>query len=51
MPGWKTRILLKHSLDQGVSKMALARRFGINRTMIPHWIKTGPLDRNLLAGP
>ena len=44
-------MLLEHSLDQSVPKMALARRFGINRTMIPHWIKTGPLDRDLLAGP
>ncbi len=44
-------MLLKHYLDQGVSKTELARRFGINRTTIHHWVKTGQLDRDLLTGP
>ena len=44
-------MLLKHYLDQGVSKSELARRFGINRTTIYHWVRTGQLDRDLLAGP
>ncbi len=44
-------MLLKHYLDQGVSKSELARRFGINRATIHHWVKTGQLDRDLLAGP
>ena len=44
-------MLLKHYLDQGVSKAELSRRFGINRATIHHWVKTGQLDRDLLAGP
>ena len=51
MYGWETRMLLKHYLDQGVSKSELARRFGINRATIHHWVKTGQPDRDLLAGP
>ena len=43
-------MLLKHYLDRGVSKAELSRRFGINRATIHHWIKTGQLDRELLAG-
>ena len=30
MYGWETRMLLKHYLDQGVSKTELSRRFGVN---------------------
>ena len=51
MYGWETRMLLKHYLDQGVSKSERARRFGINRATIHHWVKTGQPDRDLLAGP
>ena len=40
-------MLLKHYLDQGVSKAELSRRFGVNRRTIHHWIKTGQLDRDL----
>ena len=29
MHGWETRMLLRHSLQRGVSKAALARRFGV----------------------
>ena len=43
-------MLLKHYLDQGVSKSELARRFGINRATIHHWVETGQLDRDLRAG-
>ena len=31
MHGWETRLLLKHYLDQGVSKAELSRRFGVSR--------------------
>ena len=44
-------MLLKHYLDQGVSKAELARRFGIHRATIHHWIETGQLDRDLESGP
>ncbi len=50
MHGWGTRMLLKHYLDQGVSKAELSRRFGVSRRTIHHWIATGQLDRELAAG-
>ena len=50
MYGWETRMLLKHYLDQGVSKAELSRRFGVSRATIHHWTETGQLDRDLAAG-
>ncbi len=44
-------MLLKHYLEQGVSKAELSRRFGVNRRTIHNWVKTGQLDRDLSAGP
>ena len=43
-------MLLKHYLDQGVSKAELSRRFGVSRRTIHYWIATGQLDRELAAG-
>ena len=43
----ETRVLLRHYLEQGVCKAELARRFGISRRTIYHWIETGQLDRDL----
>jgi transposase len=43
----ETRVLLRHYLEQGVSKRELARRFSIGRRTIYNWIKTGQLDRDL----
>ena len=43
-------MLLKHYLDQGISKAELSRRFGVNRRTIHYWIETGQLDRDLSAG-
>ena len=43
-------MLLKHYLDQGVSKAELSRRFGVSRATIHHWTETGQLDRDLAAG-
>lgn len=43
------RVLLRHYLEQGVPKSELARRFGISRRTIYHWIETGQLDRDLDA--
>ena len=42
-------MLLKHYLDQGVSKAELARRFGVSRGTIHQWVKTGQLERDLGA--
>ena len=44
-------MLLKHYLDQGVSKSELSKRFGVSRTTIHHWVKTGQLERDLLDSP
>ena len=43
-------MLLKHYLDQGVSKAELSRRFGVNRRTIHNWVKTGQLGRDLATG-
>ena len=43
-------MLLKHYLEQGVSKAELSRRFGVSRRTIHEWIATGQLDRDLSSG-
>ena len=50
MHGWETRMLLKYYLERGVSKAAVARRFGVSRRTIHEWVETGPLDRDLSSG-
>jgi transposase len=45
--GRETRVLLRHYLEQGMSKAALAAKFGLSRRTIYHWIRTGQLDRDL----
>lgn len=40
----ETKMLLKHYLDQGLSKAEVARRFSVSRTTIYNWIATGQLD-------
>jgi transposase len=49
MIGRETRMLLRHYLEQGATKSALARRFGISRDTIHRWIRDGDLDRDLDA--
>jgi transposase-like protein len=51
MIGRETRMLLRHYLDQGASKSALARQLGVSRETIPRWIRDGDLDRDLDATP
>jgi len=43
----ETRVLLRHYLEQGVSKTELAKRFEISRRTVYHWIETGQVDRDL----
>ena len=50
MHGWETRMLLRHYLEQGVSKAELSRRFGVSRRTIHWWIESGQLDRDLSTG-
>ena len=47
MIGREKRVLLRHYLEQGVSKAALARKLGISRRTVYHWIETAQLDREL----
>ena len=50
MHGWETRMLLRHYLEQGVTKAELSRRFGVSRRTIHAWIESGQLDRDLSSG-
>jgi len=45
--GWERLVLLKHLLDQGLSKAAIARQLDVSRGVIYHWIHTGQLERDL----
>lgn len=45
MFGRETQMLLKHYLEQGATKSALARQFGVSRDTIHRWIRDGALDR------
>ena len=49
MIGWERRVLLRHYLEQGMTKRELAERFGISRQTIYRWIRSGELDRDLSA--
>ncbi len=50
MHRWETRMLLKHYLDQGISKTELSKLFGVSRRTIHTWIAEGELDRDLSSG-
>ncbi|MDE0222899.1 MAG: hypothetical protein OXJ90_26765 [Spirochaetaceae bacterium] len=50
MHKWETRMLLKHYLDQGLTKAELVRRFGVDRRTIHNWIASGQLERDEAAG-
>ena len=45
------RVLLRHYLEQGLPKAEIARRVGVGRRTVYHWIETGQLDRELDAEP
>jgi transposase len=44
---WEIRVLIRHLLDQGLSKAAIARQAGVNRRTINRWIAEGQLDRDV----
>ena len=46
MIGRETRMLLRHYVEQGASKSALARQLGVSRDTIYRWIRDGELDRD-----
>ena len=47
MIGWKKRVHLRHYLDQGMTKTAVAEVLGVSRRTVHHWIQTGQLNRDL----
>jgi transposase len=49
--GWDTLVLLRHLLDEGLSKTAIAARLGVSRRVVYYWLATGQLDRDLSAPP
>lgn len=51
MYGWDTLVLLRHLIDEGLSKTAIARRLGVSRRVVYHWLATGQLDRDLREPP
>jgi transposase len=51
MFGREPRMQLRHYLDQGTSKSALARKLGVHRDTIHRWIRDGELDRDLDGAP
>lgn len=48
--GWERLVLLKHLLEEGLKKTAIAERLGVSRRVVHHWIKTGQLELDLSKG-
>lgn len=51
MIGLETHVLLRHYVDQGLSKSAIARELGMDRRTISRWIAKGELDRDMDLPP
>src|SRR6266487_1229158 len=49
MYGWAPRVLLRHYLEQGLSKTAIAARVGLSRRTLYRWLAQGKLDGDLDA--
>ncbi len=47
MIGREKRVLLRHCLEQGLTKAEIAWRAGAGRATIHRWIAAGQLDREL----
>ena len=45
----ETLVLLRHLLDQGLGKTAIAEQTGVSRGLIYHLLRTGQLDRDPAA--
>lgn len=50
MIGWEERVLLRHYLEQGMTKTAAAEQLGVSRRTVHYWIETGQLDRGVSEG-
>jgi transposase len=51
MYGRERRVLLRHYLEQGLSKSEVARSLGVSRRTLYHWIHGEQLDRDLDNAP
>jgi transposase len=51
MYGRERRVLLRHYLEQGLSKTEVARSLGVSRRTLYHWIHGGQLDRDVDNAP
>ncbi|HYK94863.1 MAG TPA: IS21 family transposase [Candidatus Dormibacteraeota bacterium] len=49
MYSWEPRVLLRHYLEQGLSKTAIAARVGLSRRTLYRWLAQGKLDGDLDA--
>lgn len=49
MIGWERRVLLRHYLEQGLTKTAVAEQLGVSRRTVHYWLETGQLDRDVSA--
>jgi len=51
MYGREQHVLVRHYLEQGLSKAEVARQLGVSRRTVYHWIETGQLERELDEAP
>lgn len=51
MIGLEIHVLLRHYLDQGLTKSAIARQLGMSPRTIRRWISNGELDRDMDQPP
>jgi len=51
MYGWERLVLLRHLLDEGLTKAAIADRLGVSRRVIYYWMESGQLDRDVTTPP
>ena len=47
MIGWRKRVLLRHYLEQGMTKTAVAEMLGVGRRTVHRWVQNGELDRDV----
>jgi transposase len=47
--GSERHVLLRHYLEAGLSKTAIAERLGLDRSTIHRWIRAGDLERDVAA--
>ncbi len=48
---WESRVLMRHYVNEGLSKQAIADRLGIGRKTVTRWTQDGDLERDLEEPP